>query len=290
MAAKKELVKAPSDDVRAALMSNIPVEDGYVENQFPRINFIAKDVTEEKKVAGKKVIDIITEAGTFVKEVYDKETKEAEKAELGKTIDVIFVFERKQLRHYSEANGYTSSPIYDTDEDIVPLFNNKKTVARGTPVELRAKADYTEIVEGKKKSTLEEQKVLFVLYEGEMHQLTIRGSSSWNFSKYKKTTAIPLVVTTLDSEEAENGSNRYNKMTFSVARDLNGTEAEEVLEFQNEIKQGIADKNAYFAKFKVDDEAPKEDWRTDEERAKDGKFEVKGKGVDPSLLGDGKKF
>jgi predicted Zn-dependent protease len=145
-------------------------------------------------------------------------------------------------------------------------------------VELRAKAEFTEIVEGKKKSTLEEQKVLYVLYEGEMHQLTIRGSSSWNFSKYKKTTQIPLVVTTLDSEEAENGSNRYNKMTFSVARNLTNDEAMEVLEFQNEIKSGIAEKNAYFAKFKVDDESP-----TDIT----AEFKVTPKGMDPKMLADG---
>ncbi len=274
----KEVTVAPSADVVAALMGNIAPEDGYTDVQFPRINFVSKDITEEKKVGGKKVIEIITEAGTFMKEVYDKESKEYIKSELGKTIDVTFVFERKQLKHYSEANGYTSSPIYDTDEDVVPLFNKKKTVYRGTPVELRAKAEFTKIEEGKKKSTLEEQKVLYVLFEGEMHQLTIRGSSSWNFSKYKKATNIPLVITTLDSEEAENGSNSYNKMTFTEGRSLTNDEAVEVLNFQNEIKDGIAAKNAYFAKFKVEEE---------EEKDITAEFRVTGKGMDPKMLGDG---
>jgi hypothetical protein len=276
----KTVAVAPSADIAAQLMSNIPVEQGYTETQFPRISFVSKDVTEESKVNGKKQIDIVTEAGTFVKEVYDQESKEYVKTELGKTIDVTFVFERKQLKHYSEANGYTSSPIYDTDEDVVPLFRDKKTVYRGTPVELRSKAEFTEIVEGKKKSTLEEQKVLYVLYDGEMHQLTIRGSSSWNFSKYKKTTQIPLVISTLDSEEKENGSNRYNVMTFCAARNLTNDEALEVLEFQNEIKSGIADKNAYFAKFRVEEEEEKVDITAE--------FKVTPKGIDPKvLLSDG---
>lgn len=273
----KEVAAPISAELAAQIMGNIPVEEGYQETQFPRINFVSKDVTEEKKVAGKKVIDIITEAGTFVKEVYDPESKEFNKEELGKTIDVTFVFERKQLKHYSESEGYTSSPIFDTDEDIIPLFNNKKTVARGTAPELCAKADYTEIVEGKKRSTLKEEKILYVLYEGEMHQMAIRGSSGWNFSKYKKGERISLVVTTIDSEEAENGSNRYSKMIFSKARDLNGTEAMEVLEYQNEIKGGIADKNAYFAKFKVDDE----------EKDITEEFKVTPRGMDLNKLGDG---
>jgi hypothetical protein len=293
MAKGKEMVVKDAE-LDLALAQNIPVEPGYQEVQFPRINFLSKDITEKvkNKKSGKTEINIICEAGTFILEVYNKEAKEFEKSELGKTIDVEFAYERKQLKFYDkDANTYVSSPIYDTDEDVIPLFKQKKVIARGTATQLRNKVEFIEIgADGKKKFKLEEQKVLFVRYEGEVHQLTIRGSSSWNFSKYKKEVNIATVVTTLDSEEAQTGDNNYNKMTFTIARELSTAEKKEILALQTEIKEGIAEKNAYFAKFVVGDEEGDVDESEDDEDATD-EFEVKPKGSNIKKLGlaSGKK-
>jgi len=279
----KSVMVKPSEDVLAELNQTMPSEPGYSRTNFPRISFVGKDETETvtNKKTGKKEIKIITEAGTFIQEVYNKETKEYEKTELGLEIDILTVYQRKQLKHYDESSkSYTSSPIYDTDEDIVPLFENKKVIERGTPEELRSKARFTEMKDGKKKSTLEEQKVLYVMFEGEMHELTVRGSSGWNFSKYRREVPnISAVVTTISSVQETTGSNTYNKMTFSVKRDITNDEALELLANRRDIISGIEAEKAYFSKFQVADEGEKVDITAE--------FQVKGKGMDTNLLADG---
>jgi len=39
---------------------------------------------------------------------------------------------------------YTSSPIYDNDDEVIPLWKDRKEVAKGTPKELKEKFHYTD--------------------------------------------------------------------------------------------------------------------------------------------------
>ncbi len=131
---------------------------------------------------------------------------------------------------------YTSSPIYDTDDEIIPLFSNKKEVDRGTPAELKGREDYAFEKDGKKKSKLEDNKILYVLYNDDIYQLNLRGTSMYAFMTYAKKTLPPSVVTSFGSEPKEKGSIEWNQMTFNNVRDLDTTEVDMVLSKIQEIK------------------------------------------------------
>lgn len=242
------LAVAPDAAQLAQLDNLFPQEQGFTDALFPRITFKSQDVLEGKGKDKKVVI----EAGTFFLEEETEEVDETGKKkwshdEIGTSIEITILFQRKQLKYYDEGTEeFTSSPIYDTDEEVVPLFCNKKEIFRGTPAELKAKYQYTD-KEGKTKSNLEENRILYVLYNGAVHQMNLRGSSMYSFLGYARKTKANAVITVITSEAKEKGTIEWNQMVFTPTRALTKTEVDEVITKTLEIVDGIKAKKAYFA-------------------------------------------
>ena len=241
----------PSEEALAALRNSFPVEQGFTRIMLPRLTFKSQNVTEGKG----KNMQVVIEAGSFLEEreteeVNDDGKKVWSKTDLGTEIEGTVVFQRKQLRYFDEATEeFVSSPIYDNDDEIVPLFRNKKEEHRGTPAELKALFQYT-AKDGKVKTNLEDNRVLFILKDGELFQLNLRGSSMYSFMKFTrdmKNTPIPSLFLKFNSQPMEKGSIEWNQMTFTPVRNLSAEEVTVVLNHINEIREGIAQEKAYFA-------------------------------------------
>lgn len=249
----REVSTEVNEETLALLRESYPVEQGANRIFLPRLGMVSQDKTEEVGTGRNKKINLIAAAGEFF---LDKQTDEEdpetgkkrwERTDLGNTIDGIILFQRKQLKLYDEkTKTYTSSPIYDNENEVLPLFCDKSEVARGTPAELQAKYQYTD-KDNKVKSKLEIQRVLYVEYEGEVYQMNLRGSSMYSFLTYTKKVLANAVVTTFSSEPKENGQVAWNQMTFSVKRKLTQKEAEAVVEKCQEIKQAIESEKAQYA-------------------------------------------
>lgn len=248
--AKKEtgVATVASEETLMALRQEFPSDAGFTRALLPRLGMYSQDQIEGKG----KLQKVTVEAGTFYT---DKETDEVDaekkkiwaKEELGTEIELTIIFQRKQLRYYDESTEeYTSSPIYDNDTEIVPLFLNKKEIARDTPVNLKKKYAYTDD-DGKKKSRLQDNRVLYALYEGELYQMSLHGSSMYSFMAFQRKHLVPAILVSITSEAMEKGKIAWNKMIFDKVRDLSQSEAENVLATVKEIKEGIAAEKAYFA-------------------------------------------
>lgn len=234
-----------SDEQRALLGQLTPQEQGFTRISLPRLGMYSQDKFEGK---GKSAV-LVKEAGMFYVEL-PPESKDGEwsKNEIGNVMEGIVLYHRKQLSYYDEATQkYTSSPIYDSADDIIPLFLDKKEIARGTPQELKAKYAYTDPKDGKTKSNLEELRVLYILREGQVYQMSVRGSSMWSFFTYAKSCLVSSVVTKFSSEAKENGSIAWNQMTFDAIREISPEEANEVINNVQKIVTSIAEEKAYFA-------------------------------------------
>lgn len=267
MATKKDntaVATLPDEQTLALLREQFPSEQGFVRNMLPRLGMVSQDVMEGKG----KAMKVVTEAGTFyIEKQTDEEVdilddngkkvgskKKWEREELGDTVEGVIIFQRKQLRYFDEANEtYTSSPIYDSDADVIPLFCEKKEIDRGTPKELKAKYEYTD-KNGKVKSNLEDNRILYVLYEGEVYQLNLRGTSMYSFMAYTRKILVPAVLTTFSSEANENGAISWNKMMFDKKRDLSAEEVKIVIDHVLDIKQGIAAEKEYFASLNTNED------------------------------------
>lgn len=249
-----ELAKPMSEEKLAALRNDFPTEVGFERIMLPRIAFKAQDVTEETKVNGKKSIKVIVEAGTFIEERQgeeeDPETgkKPWSSTELGAEIEGVIVFQRQQLRYFDDSGSVTSSPIFDTNDEIIPLFCDKAEIDRGTPAELKAKYP-GQTLKGKPKSMLEDNRILYVLINGELFQMSLRGSSMYSYMTWarKVRPAVPAVLTTFNSEPKENGSVSWNQMTFVAKRPLTEKEADLVIEKKNELVEAIQAEKAFYA-------------------------------------------
>lgn len=234
-----------TDEQRAILGQLTPQEQGYTRISLPRLGMYSQDKFEGK---GKSAV-LVKEAGMFYTEVPPTE-KDGEwtKQELGTQMEGIVLYHRKQLSYYDNATEkYTSSPIYDTPEDVIPLFLDGKEVQRGTPAELKAKYAYTDPDDGKVKSKLEDMRVLYILKDGQVFQMSLRGSSMWSFSKYAKSCLVSSVLTGFNSESKENGSIAWNQMTFDALREITPEEASVVIDNLQKITTSIAEEKAYFA-------------------------------------------
>lgn len=234
-----------TDDQRALLDQLTPQEQGYTRISLPRLGMYSQDKFEGK---GKSAV-LVKEAGMFYTEVPPTE-KDGEwtKQELGTQMEGIVLYHRKQLSYYDNATEkYTSSPIYDMPEDVIPLFLDGKEVQRGTPAELKAKYAYTDPDDGKVKSKLEDMRVLYILKDGQVYQMSLRGSSMWSFSKYAKSCLVSSVLTRFCSESKENGSIAWNQMTFDALREITPEEASVVIDNLQKITTSIAEEKAYFA-------------------------------------------
>jgi hypothetical protein len=243
----KEIQKAISAEELAMLKDSYPVEQGLSRIMLPRLEFVSQDQTEGKG----KSMKVTVEAGTFFTssqsdEVDEDGKKVWAKDEIGKEVSVIILYERKQLKFY-DGEGYVSSPIYDTDDQVIPLFKDKTEIDRGTPAELKSRSQYQgKSAKGKDISKLEENKVLYVLYKDELYQLSIRGTSMYAFRDYKKTVTPNAVVTTLNSVPKENGSTAWNQITYTEDRTINSTELPLVMESIAKIKTAVEMEKAYY--------------------------------------------
>lgn len=240
-----------TDEQRALLGQMTPQEQGFTRIQLPRLGMYSQDKFEGK---GKNAV-LVKEAGMFYTEVEQsstdaegKVTKEWVKNEIGTSMEGVVLYHRKQLSYYDNATEkYTSSAVYDSADDIIPLFLDGKEIARGTTAELKAKYAYTDPDDGKVKSKLEDMRVLYILKDGQAYQMTIRGSSMWAFSKYAKSVLVSAVLTRFNSEAKENGSIAWNQMTFDAVREITSDEASVVIDNVQKIATSIADEKAYFA-------------------------------------------
>ncbi len=232
---------------------------------LPRMGMLSKDITEESGTGRNKKIKVIEASGTFFTEVVDGDEVKKEFIE-GAEQDFIIVFHRKQLKYFDKGlEKFISSPIFDNDEQIVPLYLDKRVIAKGTKAELQAK--YPAISQkGKPTSDLKEYKILYVVYEGVLYQMNISITSGWAFSKYagsfKDNTSPATVITSIGSEEETNGSNTYSKMTFTKGRTINGEEIEFVKAHQATLRDMAQSSSDYFlregAKLLEDAKADKE--------------------------------
>lgn len=257
------MVSAPSEETVALLGNLFPTEAGFQRAFLPRLGMYSQDKYE--KDSKTKEVQLVKEAGMFFVELQDEEESEDEngdmkrqfrKTELGTDpITGIIVYVRKQLSFYDSASdSYTSSPVYDEDDEIIPLWCNKAEVARGTPAEL--KAMYPGVTaKGKPKSNLDDNRILYVLFQGpaddepRMYQLNLRGTSLFSFKDYrgKVRPNIPSVLTQFSSESQKVGEIEWNKMTFSKARDLTQEEINVVVENVTTLVAAIRDEKAQFA-------------------------------------------
>ena len=258
MTKTKEVSTTLSADKKALLDQSFPVEQGFTKVALPRLGFFSQDVTEGKG----KAMKVVTEAGTFYKELVtgetdDKGKKVYEKTELGPTIEGIIIYQRRQLKYYDESSQtFTSSPIFDEDDEIIPLFQNGAEICRGTAKELKARPEFQTSKDGKVFSKLEENQVLYMLYNEELYQMTIRGSSMFSYKDYRKEIGNPSsVLTNIDSEYMEKGSISWNKMIFSKTRDITDDEFEVVVKSQNDLRTAIKMEKNYYAS--VDSSQPK---------------------------------
>lgn len=278
----KAVAKTASQEQIDLLAGSFPAEDRATRISLPRLMMLSKDVTEEGKdpKTKKKTINIIQPAGTFYIEKPGDEDVEGKDGKPYKpwvrdyfegkeTIDVVIVYKRKQLRFYDESQGWISSPVYDTADQVIPLFCDRKEIHRGTPKELQAL--YPAVTaKGKPSSKLKDETILYVLHEGNFYQMNLSQSSKWAFSDYAKKVNPSTVVTTIGAIEQENGSNKYSVMTFEESRAINAEEAELAIEKVNEMKTAVESEKAFYAN-KGEDEADREQKALVAETAKKGK-------------------
>ncbi len=253
---KNTAIATVADEESLALLRNqFPVDQSFTRMSFPRLGMFSQNVMSGKG----KEMKVVNEAGTFYTEHQtddvDPETgkKIWTKKEIGKEAELIVLYQRRQLKFY-DGEFYTSSTVYDNDDEVIPLFKNKQEVDRGTPKELKSREIYQgKSAKGKAISKLEDNRVLFVLYKGEVYQLNLRGTSMYAFMTYSKIQSPNTVLTAINSESKENGAISWNQMTFRAVRVINDEEAHLVIDKTMEIKSNIDAEKGYFAARSVAD-------------------------------------
>jgi hypothetical protein len=248
MAKDKEVAVVADEESLALLRNQFPVEQGFQRQSFPRLGFYSQDVTEGKG----KAMKVVTEAGTFYTE---KQTDELDengkkvwvKEEIGPEVELVILYKRHQLKFF-DGEAYTSSTVYDEDNEIVTLFKGKEVVEKGLPKELQALPQYQgKSAKGKDISKLEDTRILYVLYQGEVHQMNLRGSSMYAFLSYSRSQSPNTVLTKITSEPKENGSISWNQMVFTAVRPVNAEEVAVIHDKTAEIKGNIEAEKGYFA-------------------------------------------
>lgn len=236
----------------AVLNSAFPVDEN-IRTTLPRFGMLSKDITEESGVGKKKTIKVIESAGTFYTEkdrgeVDEKGKKVWTREYLGEKVEVIIILNRKQLKLYDASlKKYISSPIYDSKEQIIPLYLDKRQVAMGTEEELRAKYPKTS-AKGQLTSKLDIVKILYVIYKEELYQFNLSQSSGYNFSDYKKILSPATVITELSSVEETFGTNVYRKMMFVSKGPITQDEFDIVHDNQTKILDQMRSDANYFLK------------------------------------------
>lgn len=249
-------VTVVSEEELALLRESFPVVGGGKKVILPRLGMLSKDIIEESGKGKTRKIEVIEAAGTFFTDEDsgkeetgdDGKVKKIWKKDFisGETIDAIIVFHRRQLRIFdSSLNKFISSPVYDSPDQVIPLFLDGREIAKGTQEQLQAK--YPAISEkGKKTSKLKEEKILFVLYKEQMYQMNLSTSSKWAFQDYARKVGPATVVTTIGSIEETFGTNTYRKMTFTNKRLINVDELAQIKEAQAGLKETVESDRVYF--------------------------------------------
>jgi hypothetical protein len=258
VAKKAETAVAASEEALASLGGAYPQEQNTRGIILPRIGLVSQDITETIGTGRNKEVKIIQPAGEFYieresDELDENGKKKWEREYIGDEFEGIIFYKRYQLSHY-DGDRYTSSPVYDTQNEIIPLFLDRKQIKKGTPAELKEEYMYTD-TDKKRKCSLQENRILYVLYNGETYQMNLRGSSMFALLAYERNVVAPTVITKFSSETREKGDVVWNQMKFTIVRKVNAHEAEEVLELQQSTTEAIAaSKAAYQSKY-ADEEA-----------------------------------
>ena len=270
MAKQSTAVTTVASDKQLEKVSSVyKSEEAAVRIYFPRLGMYSKDKTEQviNSRTKKKELKIIGESGEFFIQRETEETdgegkKIWETVDLGKKINLHIIYKRYQLRKYDEKTElYTSSPIFDFDDEEIPLFCEKKEVDRGLPKDLIEKDSYKDPETGKTRSLLEEQRVMYVIYEGEVYQMNLRGSSMWALKAFERANGNPTqFLTTITPEHKKRGSNEWDCMKFEVSRKVTSAEAELIEEKQKELMEKIAEQKAGFADADTAEGTGKDDW------------------------------
>ena len=181
--------------------------------QFPRVGFtpFSKDLAKSAKQEGK---DEFEHAGRFQttkkNEAGEYEVKFTEPL---REIEISVILERKKLSYFNDATGsFVSSAEFDFNDEVIPLFEARKRIAQGSVEELQARYLYTD-KDGKEKSNLKIEKVLYVKYNGEVYTLTFKGTNMFAYSKYKhslpKHLSVSTVKTKITNHIEENGAQKW---------------------------------------------------------------------------------
>lgn len=251
MSKNKEVSTQVEQDINEQLAQSYPTEPVAQSIRLPRIDYVSQDKTEGKG----KNMKVVTEAGTFLLnrptgEKTEDGKNEYEKIEIGSAFEGIILYQRKQLRFYDESTGeYVNTPVYDHDEEVLPLWRGGKEIAKGTPAEL--KEPYKFEKDGKSKCKLEDTRILYVQYKDEIYQLSLRGSSMWSFKKFASQVVPSQFWTRFSSESKENGAISWNQMTFDAYKELSLEEKKEVLEKVRKIQNTIALEKSQFSRAKA---------------------------------------
>lgn len=258
MSKNKEIITTINQEQLNELKTLAPVSNEYEKKQFKRLGMLAKDITEESGTGKNKKIEVLNVAGEFYIEERTDEVNEAGKNIYKKnffdtpTIEGVIVYFRKQLSFWDDSlKVFINTPLFDDVNDVVPLWEGGKEIARKTPRELQAM--YPSVTaKGKPSSKLKEVTVLYVLVEGEVYEMTLSVSSGYSFKDYKKKTIPSSVVTVFGSKEETHGTNTYNVMTFTVKNIITPEQFEEVKETVRSIRDGIQAEKAFYAGLNTD--------------------------------------
>jgi len=227
----------------AILNEAFPVTGETNRVSLPRFGVLSKDIIETSGAGKNKKITIVQSAGTFYTESDKGEVDEETGKKVwtkdfieGETVDVIITYHRRQLRKYdSSLEKFISSPVYDNAEQIIPLYLDKQIIKKGTQAELQA--CYPALtMKGKPTSDLKEETILYVIYEGVLHQMNLSQSSKWSFKDYSKNVNPSTVITTLGTSEETFGTNTYRKLTFANKCLIDADQFELVSDSQSTLK------------------------------------------------------
>lgn len=228
-------------ELLAELNEMRPQEDSrFNKISLPRIAYASVDKMEGEG----KAKHVVEEAGTFFYEVETDEKNEEgkkifKKEEIGKSMEGVILYHRHQLSYYDEkTEKYTSSPIYDTKDEVLPLWCDKVQVAKGTIDELRDMYKFVD-EDGKDKCKLKDNRILYILQNGKLFQLALHGSSMFAFLTYIRKVNPATVLTYFDSESKKKGKTEWQQMTFTSVRPLGNDELLDVRDKVREIKFAI---------------------------------------------------
>jgi len=241
---KKELAPL-SEEQLAILNGNYPVNEDSGRMILPKFGLLSKDIVEETGSGKNKKIKVIESAGTFYTEKDMGETNEdgkkvwTRKYLSGETVDGIIVYHRYKLSKWDAGlQKFYYTPVYDSAEQVLPLYLDKQIIKRGTEKDLQSL--YPKLTaKGKPSSSLDKKTVLYVMYEGELHQLDLSVSAGYEFSSYKRKCNPSTVVTVLSSVEETFGTNAYRKMQFNIKRPISADEFDTAVQSQAIVKSTV---------------------------------------------------